>query len=250
MRRQNILFLSLLLIILLGVLSTVIIYFIIVELIRSITSGVLHLYILLLSIILGFTLVSMFIIYDIILGPIRHIRITSFEDLELIDIDSWEGQAIKIGWDFFFRIFQQEINLEKIKSEIIKRTSGSEERTRDGVYIIQDEDSENKKIRIYIGESSDFIRRMNEHKNKGLGEWAKYIYIFTSSKKNFGGTIRKKVEFKLIQAALRNDRLLVENKTTEFKEDIDYPNTLNVSDLFDNIIFILKYYDIKFKKEH
>ncbi len=242
MRKKFLLVLKIIFFLISGFISSILIYFIIILMLQGISLS------LLLSILLVLIISSICTIG--LISKRKQINIISFEeqDLKFIDIDGWEGQAIRIGWDLYFKFLKEDIETDDIRLEIVNRLFGLKERTRDGIYMFQNDSNNEDKIIIYFGETADFRRRMKEHKNKHNCDWVSTIYYFSSAKKNFGGTIRKKLEVKIIQTAKKNENLVVKNMLSNFKEDLNLAERYNVSKIFENIRFILEHFGIKLQK--
>ena len=124
------------------------------------------------------------------------LKIASFqeEQLILIDIDGWEGQVIRIHLKLYQKILKEKVLPKELDDQIKSRLFGINGRVKDGIYLLIGRDHDKNRDLIYIGETSDFKRRMYEHKRKIKCDWVDFIFYFTNTKKNFGPTIRKKLK--------------------------------------------------------
>ncbi len=126
----------------------------------------------------------------------KQLKIASFqeEQLTLIDIDGWECQAIRIHKKLYKKILKENVLPKELGDQIKNRLFGINYRVKDGIYLLIGRDPDKNRYLIYIGETSDFKRRMYEHKRNFNCDWVDFIFYFTNTKKNFGPTIRKKTE--------------------------------------------------------
>jgi len=220
------------------ILCSILIYFIIPLIIQGI----------MLSLLLTFVLVSCIFtnLLIIIPKPPKELKVLSFEDehLILIDIDGWDGQAIKITKDFYKEFLKEGVLPKELDIEISKRLFGTGERKRDGVYILQSRDVIKNKDLIYIGETNDFKRRMYEHEKSGIWDWVQHIFFFTSSKENFGITIRRKIEILLIKMTIRNKNFIVKNSILDSKENLGIAKLYSTFKIIENIKFILRHFEL------
>ena len=157
----------------------------------------------------------------IIVNNLNTITIGEFGFFDLIDINGWEGQAIRINWDFFIRILEEKetIDPEEINWEIIKRTSSINNRRIDGVYLILgDLDLQNVQISAYVGKTDDLKRRTLEHRQEF--EWARNLFFFSNAKKTLGDNFCLKLEEKLIQSVKNNPKLLVKNVLSKSNKNL------------------------------
>ena len=178
--------------------------------------------------------------------PPKQLKAISFQEekLALIDIDGWDGQAIRISKEFYKKILKEKVIPEDLDQEIKNRLFGTTNRLKDGIYLLQGKNHDKGKEIIYFGETSDFKRRMLEHKKNNNCDWVNYIFYFTNTKENFGLTIRRKAEIMLIRMANRNKNLIVKNTKSDSKEYFGILKYYSVLKIVENIEFILKHFGI------
>lgn len=176
----------------------------------------------------------------------KQLKITSFQEerLTLIDIDGWEGQAIRIHKELYQKILKDDIIPKELDDQIKNRLFGINNRVKDGIYLLIGRDHDNNRDLIYIGETIDFKRRMYEHKRNINCDWVDFIFYFTNTKENFGPTIRKKTEIMLIQMVNKNNNLILKNTKSDSKENYGLLEIYSVLKIVKNIRFILKHFQI------
>jgi len=194
---------------------------------------------------IGVTIVGTSLIYLVIKlnNPII-ITVGEFENFDLLDVNGWEGQAIRFDWSFLIRIFEEKEGIEpiRISEEIKKRILNVNKRRLDGVYLISG-NLENKKIMIYIGKTDNLKRRIGEHKKRF--KWAKNIFFFSSVKNPLGDNFLLKLEEQLILSAKENNKLLLQNLISKSNRNLNYAEDYNLKDFLKKIKSILKKYNIR-----
>jgi len=192
-----------------------------------------------------FTLCIMTNFFIITFKAPKQLKIASFQEelLTFIDIDGWECQAIRIHKEIYQKILKENVKPQELNDQIKNRLFGINNRIKDGIYLLIGRDHDKNKDLIYVGETSDFKRRMYEHKRNYNCDWVDYIYFFTNTKENFGPTIRKKTEIMLIQM-IDNNNLILKNTKSDSKEIYGLLKKYSVLRIVKNIRFILKYFQI------
>lgn len=195
-------------------------------------------------IIILISIISSILTITLVKSP-KKLELNSFQDemLVLIDIDGWEGQAIKISKDFYEEILKEHVDPKELDEEIRNRLFGIN-RLKDGIYFLVSKIYERNKDLIYIGETSDFKRRMQEHKNSDNWDRVDHIFNFSNAKRNFGSTIREKVEVILIQMAKKNEDFIIKNIISEKKDTYGILKLYSVKKVVDNIVFIIRHFGL------
>ena len=193
--------------------------------------------------------------------------------LQFLDINGWDGQVIKINRQFYIELVRNQMNIETnivedkkkdIINEIINRTENI-----DGIYILFGEDVEalNEGI-VYIGETSNFKRRMKQHfggyeeideaaiEPENINqewEFLTEIFFFSKSLKlggaGLGDSLRKAIEAKIIQEARKSDTFRILNKTEKYSGKINLIDKDILFDFFYKIKIILEHLGIPLLKE-
>lgn len=195
----------------------------------------------------GVLSLMMSIIYIVIkVNDLNTITIGEFDFFDLIDINGWEGQAIRINWNFFIRIIEENETIEpiEINREIKKRTSNVDHRRIDGVYLILgDLNLQNEQISVYVGKTDDLKRRILEHKPKF--KWAINLFFFSSAKKTLGDNFCLKLEEKIIKSVKDNPKLTVENVVLKSNKNLNYIDVYGVDAFLKKVKTILMKFGIK-----
>ena len=81
----------------------------------------------------------------------KQLKIATFEEeqLTLIDIDGWEGQAIRIHKKLYQKILKENVLPKELDDQIKNRLFGMNDRVKDGVYLLKGRDSDNNRDLIY-----------------------------------------------------------------------------------------------------
>ena len=187
------------------------------------------------------------IIYIVIkVNDLSTITIGEFDFFDLIDINGWEGQAIRINWNFFIRIIEENETFEPIEInwEIKKRTSNVDNRRIDGVYLILgDLNLQNEQISVYVGKTYYLKRIILEHKPKF--KWSRNLFFFSSAKKTLGDNFCLKLEEKIIKSVKDNPKLAVENVVLKSNKNLNYIDVYGVDAFLKKVKTILMKFGIK-----
>ena len=195
----------------------------------------------------------------------------SDDRVQFLDIRGWNGQAIKLNRDFYIDLIMKKMRLDtKFTQE--KNNDIIEElrwRTEDveGVYILLGEDTENVKDGIvYIGETSDFKRRMLQYfggkprdndqveddflTNK---DFCSEIFFF-SQKGKLGGagvseSLRKAIEARIIQEAKNIARFRILNSKQTYSGKLNLSEKDALEEFLISIKIILQHLGISLFKE-
>lgn len=89
----------------------------------------------------------------------KQLKITSFQEelLTLIDIDGWEGQAIRIHKELYQKILKENVIPKELDDQIKNRLFGINYRVKDGIYLLIGRDHDkNRDISLHELFSENF----------------------------------------------------------------------------------------------
>jgi len=195
----------------------------------------------------------------------------SDDRIQFLDISDWNGQAIKLKRDYYINLIMKAMTLDSnftheksndIIEELKRRTE-----TVEGIYILLGEDTENVKDGIaYIGETSDFKRRMLQYfggkpkssiANGDLSNYNKDFCLeifFFSKKGKLGGagvseSLRKAIEARVIQNAKNINRYRILNSKQTYSGKLNLSEKDALEEFLINIKIILQHLGISLLKE-
>ncbi len=131
--------------------------------------------------------------------------------VDVINLKGENIQAIKIPFEQARQI--STIQDDQIIQEINKRIyefgyENQELREKDGIYVFIGYNDNQR--RLYIGQSGTIIKRIENHEMLDTGIY-KTILIFTCSGDNFGGSILRELESRLITSLKKKKKIQLDN---------------------------------------
>lgn len=143
-------------------------------------------------------------------------------EVDLINLKGEDIQAIKIPIELakdFLNIQDNQVNQEIRKRVFEIGKKNGEIREKDGIYIFIG--FEYEQTRLYIGQSGTIINRIKNH-DKLENQIYNIILIFTCPGDNFGGSILRELESRLILSLKEQGDFQIDNTQEKNKTPSDF----------------------------